>query len=73
MRQTLDRLEGEGRVAFRYGEAVNGSARQIAGVLNSAGNVLGMMPHPERAIERAHGGADGRALFESAVGSLIGA
>ncbi|MGZ3269233.1 MAG: phosphoribosylformylglycinamidine synthase subunit PurQ, partial [Croceibacterium sp.] len=48
---TLDRLEGEGRVAFRYGEEVNGSQRGIAGVLNAAGNVLGMMPHPERAIE----------------------
>jgi phosphoribosylformylglycinamidine synthase I len=48
---TLDRLEGEGRVAFRYAEPVNGSARNIAGVLNDAGNVLGMMPHPERMIE----------------------
>jgi len=67
---TLDRLEGEGRVAFRYGEEVNGSIRSIAGVLNEAGNVLGMMPHPERAIEAAHGGTDGRALFESAVRSL---
>ncbi len=67
---TLDRLEGEGRVAFRYAEAVNGSARQIAGVLNPAGNVLGMMPHPERAIELAHGGSDGRKLFESVVNSL---
>jgi phosphoribosylformylglycinamidine synthase I len=66
----LDRLEGEGRVAFRYAEDVNGSARQIAGVLNAAGNVLGMMPHPERAIEAAHGGSDGRALFESAVKGL---
>ena len=62
--ETLDRIEGEGRVAFRYGEAVNGSARQIAGVLNAAGNVLGMMPHPERRIEPAHGGDDGRRLFE---------
>ena len=60
----LDRLEGEGRVAFRYAEGVNGSARNIAGVLNDAGNVLGMMPHPERAIEPAHGGTDGRKLFE---------
>jgi phosphoribosylformylglycinamidine synthase len=68
---TLDRLEGEGRVAFRYAEEVNGSARQIAGVLNEAGNVLGMMPHPERVIEREHGGIDGRALFESAVRALI--
>jgi phosphoribosylformylglycinamidine synthase len=67
---TLDRLEGEGRVALRYAEQVNGSARGIAGVLNDAGNVLGMMPHPERAIESAHGGSDGRALFESVVGAL---
>jgi phosphoribosylformylglycinamidine synthase I len=70
---TLDRLEGEGRVAFRYAEPVNGSARNIAGVLNAAGNVLGMMPHPERMIEAAHGGADGRVLFESAVKGLVGA
>ena len=70
---TLDRIEGEGRVAFRYAENVNGSARDIAGVLNDAGNVLGMMPHPERAIEAAHGGSDGRALFESAVKGLVGA
>ena len=70
---TLDRLEGEGRIAFRYAEPVNGSARDIAGVLNAAGNVLGMMPHPERAIEPAHGGTEGRALFESAIKGLIGA
>ncbi|MEY4238819.1 MAG: phosphoribosylformylglycinamidine synthase subunit PurQ [Pseudomonadota bacterium] len=70
---TLDRLEGEGRVAFRYAEPVNGSARDIAGVLNTAGNVLGMMPHPERVIEPAQGGTDGRALFESAVRGLVGA
>jgi phosphoribosylformylglycinamidine synthase len=62
--ETLDRLEGEGRVAFRYAEPVNGSARRMAGVLNAAGNVLGMMPHPERRIEAAHGGTDGRRLFE---------
>lgn len=61
---TLDRLEGEGRVAFRYAGEVNGSARSIAGILNDAGNVLGMMPHPERAIEAAHGRTDGRRLFE---------
>ncbi|PCD03250.1 phosphoribosylformylglycinamidine synthase I [Sphingomonas spermidinifaciens] len=64
---TLDRLEGEGRVAFRYAEDVNGSARGIAGLLNDRGNVLGMMPHPERRIEDAHGGADGRRLFEGLV------
>ena len=62
--ETLDRLEGEGRVAFRYAGEVNGSARGIAGILNEAGNVLGMMPHPERMVEPAHGGEDGRRLFE---------
>ena len=71
--ETLDRLEGEGRVAFRYLEAVNGSQRDIAGVLNAQGNVLGMMPHPERAIEDAQGGSDGRRLFESVIGSLVSA
>ena len=61
---TLDRLEGEGRVAFRYADPVNGSARDIAGIVGEKGNVLGMMPHPERRIEAAHGGTDGRRLFE---------
>lgn len=70
---TLDRIEGDGRVAFRYAEAVNGSRRNIAGILNAAGNVLGMMPHPERAIESDHGGSDGRRLFESALGVLASA
>ena len=69
---TLDRLEGEGRVTFRYADEVNGSARAIAGVLNAAGTVLGMMPHPERMIEPEQGGIDGRALFESAVEALVG-
>ncbi len=64
---TLDRLEGEGRVAFRYGEAVNGSARDIAGILNESGNVLGMMPHPERMLEPAHGKTDGKRLFDAIV------
>ncbi len=64
---TLDRLEGEGRVAFRYNEPVNGSSRNIAGLLNDAGNVLGMMPHPERMIENMHGGLDGRRLFEGLI------
>ncbi|QYU71015.1 phosphoribosylformylglycinamidine synthase subunit PurQ [Leptolyngbya sp. 15MV] len=68
---TLDRLEGEGRVAFRYLDQVNGSQRDIAGVLNAGGNVLGMMPHPERAIEADHGGTDGRPLFESAGRALV--
>lgn len=64
---TLDRLEGEGQVAFRYAEEVNGSARNIAGILNDAGNVLGMMPHPERMIEAVQGGSDGRRLFEGLI------
>ena len=62
--ETLDRLEGEGRVAFRYLDECNGSARRIAGILNDAGNVLGLMPHPERVVEPAHGRTDGRRLFE---------
>ena len=62
--ETLDRLEQEGRVAFRYTGEVNGSARGIAGIINAQGNVLGMMPHPERAFEAAHGNTDGRRLFE---------
>ncbi len=68
--EMLDRLEGDGRVAFRYTQNGNGSRRDIAGILNEAGNVLGMMPHPERAIEDAHGGSDGRRLFESVLGLL---
>jgi phosphoribosylformylglycinamidine synthase len=67
---TLDRLEGEGRVAFRYLDECNGSARRIAGILNDAGNVLGLMPHPERVIEPAHGGTDGRRLFEALLESV---
>jgi len=70
---TLDRLEGEGRVAFRYMEVGNGSRRDIAGILNERGNVLGMMPHPERAIDPDHGGTDGLPLFEAAVRGLVGA
>ena len=62
---TLDKLEGEDRVVFRYRSDINGSSRNIAGIINEAGNVLGMMPHPERAIDEKHGGTDGLALFES--------
>ena len=65
--ETLDRLEGEGRVAFRYVDNPNGAARDIAGLLNDAGNVLGMMPHPERVISPILGGVDGAALFRSAL------
>ena len=67
---TLDRLEGEGRIAFRYAGEVNGSARDIAGIVNEAGNVLGMMPHPERMVEPAHGGTDGRRLFEGLLEAI---
>ena len=62
---TLDMLEDENRVVFRYQTNINGSSRNIAGISNAAGNVLGMMPHPERAIDNKHGGTDGLALFES--------
>jgi phosphoribosylformylglycinamidine synthase subunit PurQ / glutaminase len=68
--ETLDRLEGEGRIAFRYQDACNGSARDIAGIINDKGNVLGMMPHPERMIEPAHGRADGRRLFEGLIEAI---
>ena len=66
---TLDRLEGEGRIVLRYanGTNPNGSINDIAGIVNGAGNVLGMMPHPENLIEPAHGGTDGRALIEGAL------
>lgn len=71
---TLDRLESDGRVVFRYCDASgavtdaanpNGSARGIAGIVNETGTVLGMMPHPERHVEALVGGTDGRGLFES--------
>ena len=62
--ETLDRLEGEGRVALRYAAPEpNGSARAIAGVLSENGRVLGLMPHPERAADPALGNTDGAALF----------
>jgi phosphoribosylformylglycinamidine synthase len=61
---TLDRLEAEGRVAFRYVDNPNGSARDIAGILNDPGNVMGLMPHPERAISPLLGGVDGAAFFK---------
>lgn len=67
---TLDRLEGEGRVVFRYAEDVNGSARGIAGIVNDGGNVLGLMPHPERLIETEQGGVDGRRMFDGLLEAL---
>jgi len=68
--ETLARIEGDGQVVFRYAEGTNpnGSINDIAGIVNQAGNVLGLMPHPENLIEAAHGGIDGRALFESVLG-----
>jgi phosphoribosylformylglycinamidine synthase I len=67
---TLDRLEGEGRVMFRYRDNPNGSARDIAGILNPKRNVLGLMPHPERMVDPTTGGTDGRALFQSLIEAL---
>ena len=66
---TLDRLEGAGQVVFRYLENPNGSARAIAGIVNARGNVLGLMPHPDRAFEAELGSADGALLFQSALAS----
>lgn len=60
---TLDMLEGDGRVAFRYTDNPNGASRDIAGILSENRRVLGMMPHPERASEAAHGNEDGARLF----------
>lgn len=68
--ETLDGLESGDRIAFRYVDNINGSQRGIAGVLNAQGNVLGMMPHPERAVDAAHGGTDGLALFRQALEGL---
>ncbi|AKI00322.1 phosphoribosylformylglycinamidine synthase I [Hoeflea sp. IMCC20628] len=67
---TLADIEASNQVAFRYTADTNpnGSLNNIAGIVNKAGNVLGMMPHPENLIETAHGGNDGRALFEAALG-----
>ena len=77
--ETLARIEDKGQVAFRYvnhgGEATkeanpNGSQNNIAGIMNERGNILGMMPHPERLIEDAQGGTDGRGFFDSIINSL---
>lgn len=68
--EVLERLNGEGRVAFRYAENPNGSDESIAGILSANKRVLGMMPHPERAVEAAHGGTDGQALFRSLLDQM---
>ena len=73
--ETLDRLEGEGRVVFRYlGANPNGSLRGIAGIANERGNVVGLMPHPEHAVEEGYGpGTDGLGLFASVLGAGLAA
>lgn len=74
--ETIRRLEGEGRIAFRYAadDDPNGSVGRIAGVLNERGNVLGLMPHPERAVEEEIGGStDGCSIFLSLAAALAGA
>jgi phosphoribosylformylglycinamidine synthase I len=68
--ETLNRLEGENRIVFRYETNPNGSARDIAGILSEKRNVLGLMPHPERVVDAATGGTDGRALFKSLIETL---
>jgi len=69
-KETLNQIEKEGRVVFRYANNPNGSLNDIAGITNKAGNVIGMMPHPERAIDPLHGGTDGLGLFKSIIESL---
>jgi phosphoribosylformylglycinamidine synthase subunit PurQ / glutaminase len=81
-KDTLDRLEGEGRVVFRYCDAAgkvapetcpNGAQRNIAGICDKSGRILGLMPHPERLYEPALGGSDGRRMFESVITSMVAA
>ena len=69
----LTRLTGEDRIAFRYVQNPNGSDSDIAGVLSENRRVLGLMPHPERAVDTAHGGTDGVAMFRSLAETLVGA
>ena len=70
--KTLKYMEDNNKIAFRYanGTNPNGSLNDIAGIFNGAGNILGMMPHPENFIESAHGGDDGRRLFQGALDML---
>ncbi|MBZ5581210.1 MAG: phosphoribosylformylglycinamidine synthase subunit PurQ [Acidobacteriia bacterium] len=69
--RTLAELEAEDRVAFRYVDNPNGSLRDIAGILNAGRNVMGMMPHPERATEPLMGSSDGLAVFRSMLQSMV--
>ena len=68
--QTLTELKANDQIVFRYNENVNGSVDQIAGVMNRQGNVLGMMPHPERALEDIVGSSDGLKLFQSIINQV---
>ncbi|HEY9078816.1 phosphoribosylformylglycinamidine synthase subunit PurQ [Magnetovibrio sp.] len=68
--ETLKAIEGNGQVAFRYVKNPNGSINDIAGVLNEAGNVLGLMPHPERLVDPLLGGTDGRPMFDGLIKSI---
>lgn len=67
---TIQKLEDNGQVVFRYANNPNGSMNDIAGIINEKGNVLGMMPHPERVAEPLHGSTDGAAVFESLIKSI---
>ncbi|ALL12825.1 phosphoribosylformylglycinamidine synthase subunit PurQ [Caulobacter henricii] len=67
--ETLNRIEGEGQVVFRYKDNPNGSARDIAGIVNAKGNVLGLMPHPDRSFDADLGSEDGAILFRSVFAS----
>ena len=78
--ETIDRLEGNGQVIFRYADTSgnvtsqinpNGSVNNIAGIINKRGNVLGMMPHPEKASEKLIGGDDGNIIFKSLIESVV--
>jgi phosphoribosylformylglycinamidine synthase len=80
--ETLDKLESEGRVIFRYVDATgemsvsanpNGAANNIAGIVNDRGNVIGLMPHPERAMDQLVGSCDGVGIFESLLESAVSA
>ena len=69
-KETLNRVEKSGQVLFRYANNPNGSLNDIAGIVNEGGNVFGMMPHPERAIDEMHGGTDGLDLFKSILETI---
>ncbi|WP_367300933.1 phosphoribosylformylglycinamidine synthase subunit PurQ [Leuconostoc carnosum] len=68
---TLDQLENNHQVVFRYADNPNGSARDIAGIMNEQGNVFGMMPHPERAVDPITGNIDGQGFFKSILSAIL--